>query len=559
MRKIFYLSIIITILLRLPWIKVPFFISDEALILTIGGQIVQEGAIYAKGFMDFRGPGGYFLGALITFFAGYGNTVAFHLVGIGFQIIILFLIHRLGRQLFSEATANIACLSFAVFSYSYILHDTLAFNVEFMALPFLLASAIFFWSGQNPQEAGARRTLSFVQLFLAGFFGAAIFAIKQVIAGCLAVYVLILLYRYIAKKIRLNRVVIDITFITIGFVIGFVLLFGASLLAVGWTKTIYWLALFGAKHRAPGVLPKITLFTERIVLLYLAQPLFLTLSFFWIGNFLFSTFKRPSCVKSEETFLFLMLLMQWFGAIITGAVTGHNMMPALPFLSMMAADIFLRFVEVIRNINDNLRETVFKYALLALLLIGFLPPVLNYTLFPEGVQTDEYSVISLVREKFYQKDDALSQTIKFIQTNTSEGDKIFVLGLLYEVYPLSKRLPAALALGLRWFKEKDKDPLMKGAYDTIIAKLNENPPKVIVLPCREYGGIDLKDGPWEDVRSLIRAKYQEPKRLSGKTRLKFLRGKNKLMENIDEWVDVYLLKTPAIISISSWQEINSKK
>jgi hypothetical protein len=558
MKKIFFLSLIITIVLRLPWIKIPFFISDEAVILTVGGQIVQEGAIYANGFMDSRGPGGYFLGALITFLAGYGNTVAFHLAGIGFQIVILLLIRQLGRQLFNEATANIACLFFAIFSYSYIFHDTLAFNVEFMALPFLLASAICFWAGQSLGESGLRQRLSFVQLFAAGFFCAATFAIKQVIAGCLAVYVCILLYRYLTNKNSLNRFILDTLSITVGFILGFLLLFGISLYAVGWSETIYWLALFAAKHRAHGILPKITLFTERIVLLYIALPVFSTLYFFWIANYLFSILKRSTYEKYGETFLFIMLLMQWVGIIIAGQVSGHNMIPTLPFLSIMAADIFLKFVEFIRRINDNLRDTAFKYALVALVFVGFLPPVLNYTLFPEGVQTEDYSVFSFLQEKLRHKNDALNQTIQFIQTNTSEGDKIFVLGLLYEVYPLSKRLPASVALGLNWFVEKDKDPLLNATYNTIISKLNENPPKVIVLPCWGYQGIDLIGGPWEEIRSLIKEKYQEPKRLSGKSKLRFLRGK-KLMGNVEEWVDVYLLKTSTTSFASHSIDFSSKK
>ena len=98
--KLFYLSIVLAIIIRLPWYRVPFFISDEALILTIGGQIVHDGAIYGKGFVDTRGPGGYYIGALLTYIFGFGNFEAFHLFGIFIQIIIVLLIKRLGQQLY---------------------------------------------------------------------------------------------------------------------------------------------------------------------------------------------------------------------------------------------------------------------------------------------------------------------------------------------------------------------------------------------------------------------------------------------------------------------------
>lgn len=96
MKKLFLLSILISVILRLPWVIIPVMMPDEALLLTVAGQIVHDGAIYGQGFMDTRGPGGYYLAGLIAYVFGYGNTLAFHLVSIAAQIIILFLIRRLG-------------------------------------------------------------------------------------------------------------------------------------------------------------------------------------------------------------------------------------------------------------------------------------------------------------------------------------------------------------------------------------------------------------------------------------------------------------------------------
>ena len=45
---LFTLSIFLVIILRILFLWVPFFIGDEALILTIGGQVAKDGVIYLK-------------------------------------------------------------------------------------------------------------------------------------------------------------------------------------------------------------------------------------------------------------------------------------------------------------------------------------------------------------------------------------------------------------------------------------------------------------------------------------------------------------------------------
>jgi len=512
---------------------------DEALLLTVAGQITHDGAIYGQDFMDTRGPGGYYLAGLIAYVFGYGNTLAFHLVSILVQIIILLLIRRLGSLLFNEATANVACLVFAVFSYAYILHNTVAFNVEFMALPFLLGSAILFYHGLNQTRDGSSTFASLIQFFFAGLLCAVTFAFKQVLAGCLGIYGLMLLLNWWNRDLRLSQAIKNIFIIIIGFTVGFFLVFAPTLMSIGWKETIYWLALFGGKYSIPNVLVKIINFSARVMVMFIDQPLLWTLTFCWIAEsvFRFKTFADQE--KQARLYILLMLLMQWVGSMVAGSGQGHHHYVGMAFMSIMTADIIVRFLAIIQ---DKISNKLYKTVIASIIFIGFVPPVLNFTMFPEGVQTSEYLVTSLLKEKLVQKNDPINQAVKFIQDHTTKDDRIYNCGTLYDIYVLSRRLPATIALGLIRFEPKDKDSVLDKTYQRIITDLQGKPPKIILVGCPLYRSIKLETGPWEEVRQLLKEKYQPPIRFGWEGRLKFLSGKNKLMENENEWLDVYVLK-----------------
>jgi hypothetical protein len=539
MKKLFLLSIVLSVILRLPWIIIPIMMPDEALLLTVGGQIASGGAIYGLDFMDTRGPGGSYLAGLIAYVFGYGNTLAFHLLSIVALIIILFLIRRLGIILFNEATATLACLIFAVFSYAYILHNTVAFNVEFMGLPFLLGSAILFYQGLKQPEDASPIVATLVRFFFAGFFCAVTFAFKQVLAGFLGIYLLMLLRNWWNRDLSFSLLMRNISFILLGFVVGFILIFAPTLINIGWKETIYWLILFGGKYSVPNMLTKIFNFGARVILLFIAQPLLWTLTFLWIGESILKYNSFTDSEKQARIYILLMLIVQWVGAIVAGSGQGHHQYAGIVFMSIMTADIMGRFLEIIK---DKLSNILYRTVVTSIIFIGFLPPVINYTLFPEGVQTGEYAITALFKEKLMQKNDPVSQAVKFIQEHTTKDDRIYNCGTLYDIYPLSRRLPATIALGLIRFEPKDQDSFLAKTYQRIVTDLRTQPPKIILVGCPLYRSINLETGPWEELRNILKEKYQPPIRLSWEGRLKFLSGKNKLMENIEEWLDVYVLK-----------------
>ena len=536
MNYLFYIAVVFTIISRAIFIKVPFFISDEAQLMTFGAQLLN-GAYYARDVVDIRGPGGYYLAAVITWFFGFGNTVAFHAAGIMVHLVVLLLLRRLAGQLFNRETANTACLFYAVFSYSYIFHDMLALNVEVLALPFLLGSALFFWGGLRRLEQGAPGY--FWRFLVCGLFCAITFSIKQVMAGCLLAYLLLPVIGWRKKALPLHGLR-QMAPLWLGFAAGFLLIFGPGMVEVGVKETFYWLAWFSMRHYNPGLLGRTTLFTQRAILLYIAQPLLWTLCLLWLGKFI-QGYGREEYQKIEgKLFILILWASQMGGAWLAGQVAGHYFIPAMAIVSIMSAEYFIGVLTYLRKMEFY--RLYYRPLIVFLVFLGFMPPLLNYTLFPEGVQTADYSITSFIREKLFSRDDPVTRAVAYIRENSAPEDKIYVLGHFYELYPSAQRLPATVALQLNWFRDRFEDAYLSKTYNLIIHSLEKAPPRVIVLPCPVYRGIDFDEGPWQEIRDLLKNRYQNPQRFSWKSRLRFFSGKQKLMENVEEWIEVYLLK-----------------
>ena len=79
-----------------------------------------------------------------------------------------------------------------------------------------------------------------------------------------------------------------------------------------------------------------------------------------------------------------MLLIQWFGALVGGAVGGHNLMPALPFMALMAGDVLTRTLAWVKQVNKTTPVNATGVLIIAICLLGFLPPLVKYTIFPGG-------------------------------------------------------------------------------------------------------------------------------------------------------------------------------
>lgn len=537
---LFIISILFVIIIRLSFIKIPFFIPDEAQLMTFGEQLVK-GGIYALSVVDTRGPGGYYIIGFFNNIFGYGNIIAFRIFALLLQLLIIVQIRLLGRLLINNTVANYSCLFYSVFSYSYILHDTMALNVEILALPFLLASAFIFFKGIKNNLQIKEEIINYKLLFfLCGVLCAIIFSIKQVIAGVFITFICMLFISWRNEDLTLIKSLKIFSLLTFGFIIGIIVIFSYSVLKAGIYKNIYWLVLFSLTHYNPGMLVKITRFGQRILLLYIAQPLLWSLIILWIVLY-FKPLANNYNNDQYRIYLFYLLVMQLVGVVIAGQVVGHYFIPSIAFMSIMSGDLIVYITEYFRSVA-TINYFYKRVVMIVIILIGIFPPIINYTLFPEGIQTNQFAINAFYREKVLNKNNPIDKAAVFIRENTNVNDKIFVLGNLYELYVLSKRVPSTIALILEWFKNCDEDVYLSNSYRYIVTSLKKNSPKIIILPSNDYRGIDINDPFWKDIKVTLHKEYEKPIRFTWNSRLIFFWGKYKLADKTDEWLDIYVLK-----------------
>jgi hypothetical protein len=473
------LSVILSILLRLPFCLVPVLFMDEAQILAFGGKLLYGGS-YGIDIVDTRGPGSYYISAIIAYFFGYGNIIAYHIIGLLFNIAVLLLIFFLASLLFNKKVAQLSCLFFVVFSYSYKLIDTLAFNVETIALPFLMLSSVLFYSVISNLDNGIFKISlkSLLSFLMVGVLCAIVFSIKQVLAACLMAYFVIILVEYYFSRLYMKQVLELTGLLAAGFLLGLMAIYGKTIIITGWENTVYWSYIFGYRHYAKPITASLVSFINPIFTLYLAQPLFWVLSLVWLVKSASSFIKGFDKNIISDLYLFLLVTTQILGAIIPGRKAFHYIVPIIPFLSIAVS-------KTIKDYSNLIAQPIRRPLIFLTVLIAILPPLLNYTLWPAGLQALEYNLYASLKKETDER-NPLNRTLEVIKNNTNKNDTIYVVSNGYEFYPFSKRIPATIPLYLWYFSKYRDDINLKKAYDKVIDDITTNPPKLIIIATRDF-------------------------------------------------------------------------
>lgn len=490
------LSIIILVILRLPFYLMPLLFMDEAQIMAFGGKLLH-GGLYGLDIVDTRGPGSYYISALIAYLFGYGNIIAYHITGLLFNCAILLMIFVLASKLYDNQTGQLSSLFFVVFSYSYKLIDSLSFNVETMALPFLLLSSILFYYIYSNINKNKFIT-SFQGIFLCltvGILCSAVFSIKQVLASCLMAYFVMLWVDYYLSDYGIRRVWLVSGWLAVGFGLGLLGIYGKTIILTGWENTVYWSYYFGYRHYAKPILISLAAFLNPLLTLYLAQPFFWVLSLAWLLRSMLSLARGLSKPKTGEIYLFLLISTQFLGAIIPGRKAFHYLVPLIPFLSIAVSSTLREYFNMMAH---SLRRPLVIFTI----FIVVLPPVLNYTIWPAGLQSFDSNVYSSVQKELDKK-NLLNQSIDIIKNNSTKDDTLYVVSNGYEFYPLSKQIPATIPLYIWYFSEYNNDQYLKQAYDKVIADLNNQPPKTIIIATRNF----FKDRHFDALKQFLNAHY----------------------------------------------------
>ena len=539
----FLLAAALTILLRLPFVPIPFLNPDEAQLMGYGAYIAQTGAVYGDGFSDMRGPGAYYVHALLTILLGVGRMEALHLFAIAYQLLILVMLAGFARRVVGHRAAALGSLFFSVFSFAYLLHDMVPLNVSALTVPLLIGGS---WATLETIEARGQTRRVVGWCFLAGLLSGLVFGIKQVIAIALAVYAFVLLVAWVRSGDGLTRLFVPYLSLTVGFLVGFGIMFGPSVLAGQGEDAFYWGLLYGFEHYGGTLSSRIYFFVARSALIVTGQPLIWACGLGWLIFVAGPMMRRSGSGLSTGRILCLsMLLAQQVAAFIAGHAGGHYFVPALAFMSPLAAEFVGRITQRGSEAASPPATAPSSWprtgALVAVLIVaGFVTPTLNYLVFPEGVRLPVYSVAELFREKF-SPDSPYNQAAAYVRENTGKEDTIFQLGG-YDIYALTERVPAINPATFGLYAGARPDERLRAYYLARLADLRRERPKIIVLPAQSIGGINPYGTQFSEVGELLNSLYEAPIRFAWEGRSKFRNGKRWMEGELGpEWVDVYTL------------------
>lgn len=203
-----------------------------------------------------------------------------------------------------------------------------------------------------------------------------------------------------------------------------------------------------------------------------------------VSLFPFSIF-IPLFFNQKSKFLNLFL---WSFAGALGAYPRFeyfHFQPALPYLAMAVALVFATLK------NDKLVK-YFTYVFLfgcTYLFVTFY--MRNYK---EGV-------------RFYEKD--VQEVVMYVKSNTSPGERIFVLNWWDNIYAFSDRLPAVdpWVPQLSWYMETP------GLQEKMVMDLQKNKPKMIVL--NQYSDFGLSAYKPQTLYNYVLANYQLKEKVDG--------------------------------------------
>ena len=539
----FLLAILLTIFLRLPYVGIPFLNLDEAQLMGYGAYIAETGAVYGDGFSDMRGPGAYYFYALLSVFFGPANMLGVHLFAIAFWVLTLVLLVAVSRRVVGDRSAALGGLFYSVFSFAYLAHDMIPLNVSVLTVPLLLAGAWACLKGLEAWEAGES---SFGWVFWAGLSTGLIFGIKQVVGIALAVYALSFFWIALRRGVGLLSLVAPYAVLGVGFLVGFAVLFGPSVWAGEGGDALYWGLLYGFDHYGGSGSSRVFFFSSRMILMLSGQPLIWGCLVGWVIAVGWPRTRRSEAgLDAGRMLFFWMVPGQLLGAFVAGHAGGHYFLPVIAFMSPLAAEFVQQLTSNLGSSEgtasgQGIRSRSLRAGLGVLIAAGFLTPLVNYALFPEGVRVPIYSVQELFREKF-STENPYTQAADFIRSQTDPDDRILQLGG-YDLYALVERVPAINPATLSLYSNYRKDPRLRAYYEARLDDLRREKPAVIVRPARGLSGINPHGDLHGEIGTLLDQAYEPPIRFEWSERSKFRNGKAWMDSDPGpEWVDVYVL------------------
>src|SRR5213594_2397203 len=407
--------IALVVILRLPTLLPSMYISDESYYGTGANEILDGGTVYRTA-VDTKPPGMYYIYAGVFQVAGRNNLLAVHILAILVVAATALVVRRIGARVADDWAGAWSGIGYVVFLHAYRPDDTLGANSEIFASLPLALSVLAFLQGQKKPALGL--------MFLSGALVGVATLIRQPSAVILGAMLACLAYGWLISRIHsFARVLAAGSGVVIGFI--------AVIAALAWYYQLQgnlhdaylWVWAFAIRY--VGSETTFAYVLKRLVTVHLAVILAWGLLWYFGIRQVIDTlrsFRHTKPVSTEAILLTLWLGLTYVTIFIGWRFAGHYHLAVLPPLSILAGQVFSRFVVEQRRFPRSrwrwTRAGIIGAA--ALPAIGFL------------------TVAFATRVK----DLNFLPIVQHIVKETSPNDRIFVWGTCPQLYSFSGRRTA---------------------------------------------------------------------------------------------------------------------
>lgn len=523
--RFLFALLLFIIIVRLPFAWIAYQAGDIGTFLLHGMSIAKDGAVYGTDFYNGRGPGGFYLYAVLLKLFGYKSTLWINLVGVLWHTILTLLVVLIAKKLWDKRVALYAGLFYSVFSFAHILTDSLPFNVEPMALLPLLVSIYFFVSGYEKDHIGnlviTFGKLTIIKFFFSGLFLGLTFSIRQSMAVVL-LFICILQFLQTKKDDSLKTIIMPglgrILVIFLGFLLGSAIGYVHPIVSGRLYGALYCSVIYGFKFPVVSWSSRFISFIGRFLIFVLYQPLL------WVGVLLILIkhtrmvlISRGHSFFNPAVFILMIFLFECLGLFVMGRVVGHCFFALFPFAALILANEFAE-TWFFSSVQLGLKKLV--------LSIGCVVPIAHFLLFPAGVIVRGFTISDYLVEML-DENTAAFRAAQYIKDNTDLDSRIYCLTKTHandRFYFMTQRLPATVPLDVD-FRMDVGEFLEKAGHNALI-----------VVFSASLGGIQEIEG--QDIRSfLIDRDYKLAEHFEDKKNTKFYYGKT--FERRPEWIEIW--------------------
>ncbi|MCI4666714.1 MAG: glycosyltransferase family 39 protein [Bacteroidia bacterium] len=476
MKKRFWLSLLIVMLARIPFLHISFFSVDEAVSAVAANEILH-GQLPYRDAIDHRGPLTYYFYAAVFSVAGQSNMWAIHISYLILHLILCFLVYKLAFIWWkNEEHASWSALIYALFSSCLYFTEGLAAHTEWLLSISVVSAWLVFCKWKSP-----------FKYLLAGLLLGMAISSKQV-AALDAVALTLGIWLQKGKFTQKLGFTIQLgigTFVLPGV---FVLLFwkGNAL-----EDLIFYALTYNTQYYIPELSVPERLLNNAKLLGSFALQNWIVFPLGILGFISLLQFKAKQ-FDSRKLLLLIWMIFSLMEALAGGRAFGHYLIPFLTPLSIWGGALLAE-----RNKYFQRESILVKtfMPLIALLMAG------------------QLAYLFQRHKHMLGNDPSISEYLEvsqYLQSRLEKDERIFVWGFSPEIYLLSDSRPASrfsfcnpLSGHLPASNEAKPDTryaIVPGSWDSLAADFKSHPPLYIIdtqpAGFKAYGKFPIRNYPF---------------------------------------------------------------